>query len=203
MPDPAKADEKRPDDTGFSGPRLWITVGLLLALVAFVVYMLAGADTASETLWNRQVYLFGGFEAIVFTAVGWLFGREVHRSSAASAKAEAEEAKQKADAATLESSVARQQAAEEQAKGKAMKAAVMALASPAGTGSTRGTRSTRGTDGAEEDGDRPGPLGTPSARPGSTGAGGPSSATTQTAATQTAVTQAALMQLAEDLWPDA
>jgi hypothetical protein len=58
--------------------RTVVTVVLLLAFGVLVVVMIVTSDSLSEVAWNRRVYLLGGVEAIVFTSVGWLFGREVH-----------------------------------------------------------------------------------------------------------------------------
>ena len=74
-----------------------VAVGLLVAFAALVIYMLATADGESA-VWERQVYVFGAVEAIVFTAVGWIFGREVHRANAENARQDAKEAKQEAAA---------------------------------------------------------------------------------------------------------
>jgi hypothetical protein len=85
---------------GSSPPVSWqfvVAVGLLLAFAAMVIYMLATAD-GDSTAWERQVYVFGAVEAIVFTAVGWIFGREVHRASAQDAREDAKQAKEEANA---------------------------------------------------------------------------------------------------------
>src|SRR5215212_6276137 len=73
-----------------------VTILLLLAFAVLVIVLTISADTGDETTWQRRVYLFGAVQAIVFTAVGWLFGREVHRSAAESAKDDADAAKQDA-----------------------------------------------------------------------------------------------------------
>ena len=77
--------------------QLIIASALLIGFGAVVVLMLAWAET-----WEQRVYVFGAVEAIVFTAVGWVFGREVHRQSAETAKEDAAEAKQDAKAKTEE-----------------------------------------------------------------------------------------------------
>jgi len=83
---------------GSSPPMSWqfmVAIGLLVGFAGLVVYMLATADGDSAA-WERQVYVFGAVEAIVFTAVGWIFGREVHRASAEDARQDAEQAKREA-----------------------------------------------------------------------------------------------------------
>jgi hypothetical protein len=75
-----------------------VTVLLLVGFAALVVAMiwLAGGD---DTVWQRRVYVFGAVQAIVFTAIGWLFGREVGRSAAESAHSDAESARDEAKTA--------------------------------------------------------------------------------------------------------
>jgi hypothetical protein len=46
----------------------------------------------SEVVWARYVYLLTGIETITFTAIGWLFGKEVHREQAEMAQQQASEA---------------------------------------------------------------------------------------------------------------
>jgi hypothetical protein len=101
-----------------------VAVGLLVAFTALVIYMLATADGAPET-WERQVYVFGAVEAIVFTAVGWIFGREVHRASAENAREDANQAKQEAAAKGAKV----EELTEEVAKGRTLAAAIDATES--------------------------------------------------------------------------
>ena len=112
-----------------------VVVGLLIGFGALVVVMLF-AIGGSDIAWQRRVYLFGAVEAIVFTAVGWLFGREVHRAEAESARTDASEAKQDAASSREEAknraqdaAKAERMAAEEQAKGRAVQAAVHSVVS--------------------------------------------------------------------------
>lgn len=82
--------------------QLWITVAVLLAFGSVAVYMLSVATDADPDVWQRRVYVFSGVQAIAFTAVGWLFGREVNSG----AKAEARQANAAlADARGRESAV--------------------------------------------------------------------------------------------------
>lgn len=67
------------------------------------------------------MHLFGGVEVIVFAAIGWVFGREVHRAQAESATARADTAAEQA----IESS---KQAAEQEATGIALAQAIEAKA---------------------------------------------------------------------------
>ena len=117
--------------------------------MVLVIYMLGQADDDSA-VWDRRIYIFGSAEAIVFTAVGWLFGREVHRAAAETAREDAKAAK--ADAEEKGQQVA--ELTERSAKGDALKAAVEAAAA-----ARQPRRATRATDvGEEEDDDPPPPA---------------------------------------------
>src|SRR5690348_739690 len=94
-----------------------VAVMLLLGFGALIWFLVSQAGSAAEGTWSRFVYLFGSAEALVFTAVGWLFGREVNRQAAQNAEARADQATTRAESATHE-------AAQQEAKGRALKAAV-------------------------------------------------------------------------------
>ncbi len=66
--------------------QLWITVAVLLAFGSAAVYMLSVATDTDADVWQRRVYVFSGVQAIAFTAVGWLFGREVNSGARAEAR---------------------------------------------------------------------------------------------------------------------
>jgi hypothetical protein len=107
-----------------------VAVALLVGFVALIVAMMFLAR-GDETVWQRRVFVFGGAEAIVFTVIGWLFGREVHRGTAESAKGDAARARQEADDALHqatrsagEAAEATKVAAEETVKGRAVRALV-------------------------------------------------------------------------------
>jgi len=136
---------------GSQPPWRWqfiVAAGLVVSFVVLTVFMLSWAD-APEGVWKNRVFVFSSVEAIVFTAVGWIFGREVHRTQAESARKDADEAKEvagkKAD-----------QAAEERAKGMRLAGAVETFA--AGTAGTSGRARDVGLD--EESGALPSQLAT-------------------------------------------
>lgn len=92
--------EDQQQATGTQWTRQFTVATILLgAFLVLVGVMLWKADSGTETIWQRRVYLFGGVEAIVFTAVGWLFGSEVHRAEAQTAKKDAADAKKEAEQA--------------------------------------------------------------------------------------------------------
>jgi lysylphosphatidylglycerol synthetase-like protein (DUF2156 family) len=92
---------------------------LIVAFAVLTFFMLSWADAPAEE-WKNLVFVFSSVEAIVFTAVGWLFGREVHREGAETARKDAAEAQDKADANQRE-------AADEKAKGMRLAGAVEAM----------------------------------------------------------------------------
>lgn len=74
-----------------------IAVILLAAFAGLILYFLKHLDMA-EPKWSRATYLFGSVEAIVFAAIGWLFGKEVHREQAQQAEERADRNQQTAEA---------------------------------------------------------------------------------------------------------
>jgi hypothetical protein len=95
---------------------------LIVAFAVLTIFMLSWADGA-DAEWKNRMAVFSSVEAIVFTAVGWLFGREVHRSGAETARQDAAEAK-------TDSKVQQEKAAEATAKGMKLAGAVEALVPP-------------------------------------------------------------------------
>lgn len=79
--------------------RAIVAVGLAGAFVALAVFLVLNADTTNANEWDRWVYVFGTTEAVAFTAVGWLFGREVSRKRADTAEVRANTAEQQKDTA--------------------------------------------------------------------------------------------------------
>jgi hypothetical protein len=119
-----------PDGGGSQLPWRWqfvVAAALVLAFVVLTVLMLSWAD-APDGVWKNRVFVFSSVEAIVFTAVGWIFGREVHRGQAESARKDAEEAK--ADAKENLDLAGRKadEAASERAKGMRLAGAVETVA---------------------------------------------------------------------------
>jgi hypothetical protein len=86
---------------------------LILVGYSFFLYFLVGKASAKldDVIWTRLIYLFSGVEAIVFSAVGFIFGREVNRGRAEKAEKEKKESKK-------EEQEARDKAKEEQMKGE-------------------------------------------------------------------------------------
>jgi hypothetical protein len=149
--DPRSIMHPRADQADPSNAARWtwqfiVAVVLLVAFAALIAAMMLLAN-GGDTVWQRRVYVFGAAQAIVFTAIGWLFGREVNRSTVESAKSDAAQAKQEAASArheatekTLEAAEAEKVAAEEKTKGRAVKALVRNGQSTAAAGRAGGPR---------------------------------------------------------------
>lgn len=103
--------------TPSSPPRVQIcfAVVILALFVALIVVMVLSRNSP-EGAWKNLVYVFGSVEALLFTAVGWVFGREVHRAQAEAAEANAKDAKQQAQNEAIRARTADDRAAVEQMK---------------------------------------------------------------------------------------
>lgn len=103
-----KKEKKINDSTNnhfLESPKFKLAIVILIFYLAFIAYLIFKIDI-NETHWGRFLFLFSGIEAIVFAAVGYVFGRDVSRKVEASvekntkdAKKEKEEAKKKKEAA--------------------------------------------------------------------------------------------------------
>ncbi|WP_400072415.1 hypothetical protein [Zobellia russellii] len=86
------------ENLGWSSVSLFlVALGILIAY-GFFIYFLIGKVDSGDPSWSRLIYLFSGVEAIVFAAVGFLFGKEVNRQRAEKAeieKKQVEEQKEK------------------------------------------------------------------------------------------------------------
>ena len=78
------------------GPVERTTAVVLIGLfVVFIGVLVALRDSAQ---WDRLVYLFGGFEALVFAAGGALFGTGIQRAQTVKAEQSAQRQEMRADA---------------------------------------------------------------------------------------------------------
>ncbi len=82
-------------------PKFKLAVAILIFYLAFIAYLIFKIDI-DETHWGRFLFLFSGIEAIVFAAVGYVFGRDVSRKAEANAEKNANEAKKEKDEAQKE-----------------------------------------------------------------------------------------------------
>jgi len=124
-------------------PPVRLATGMAVAVVVvYVAFVGVLMTMRGDQHWDRLVYLLGGFEAIVFSAVGWVFGTTVARGALNDAKASKAEARQQEEEARREARSARQTADEtrrDAERGRAMSEVIKAKKG-AGTGSRAGAR---------------------------------------------------------------
>jgi hypothetical protein len=95
----------------------WVAVVIILAFLGFSLFMILNAD-AADPVWKNRLAIFTVFQAIVYTAVGWLFGREVNRGAKEAAEKSADVAQADAERAKAEA-IAAKEAEREQAAARA------------------------------------------------------------------------------------
>jgi hypothetical protein len=121
--EPARSRDGQP-------PWLWqfvVAVALIVGFVALTVFMMVSADVSDGT-WKNRLFVFSSVEAVVFTAVGWIFGREVHRAQAESAREDAETAKKDERQSREQAAQKAEEAAEARADGMRLAGAVETFA---------------------------------------------------------------------------
>lgn len=99
----------------------FVAVGVLVVYIAALVLCF---EHRTDANWDRIVYLLSGFEAIVFVAVGAIFGTTVQRTTVATAQAHAQEAR--ADARVERNRADR--AVDQGASGRALAASIRSFA---------------------------------------------------------------------------
>ena len=87
-PQPLKGDDSTNSkksttlDSLLKSAKFWLALSLILVYITFIIYLMRRAETMGEEQpleWARYLFLFTGIEAIVFTAVGYIFGQDVSR----------------------------------------------------------------------------------------------------------------------------
>ncbi|WP_020145217.1 hypothetical protein [Terracoccus sp. 273MFTsu3.1] len=157
----------------------WLALFIVAALVTVVYASLSvaawvRADDSDVTadVWTRLTFVLHGVEAIAFTAIGWLFGREVHRGEAESAKKDKEQAQETVEQVREEKTAALLRERDAESRGRELAEGVrVANLARARTGPSGASAPTgQDTDGGDEV--SPADDGTRSLPPaGSTGAG--------------------------------
>ena len=115
------------------GATLGVAVLILILFMAMAVFLINWADDpgTTDSIWGRYLYVFGVVQAVAFTAVGWVFGREVNRTAVDQASTDAAKSKATAEAATSAATASAVEAATNKAKGEALRDAVVASADAA------------------------------------------------------------------------
>ncbi|WP_142783825.1 hypothetical protein [Changchengzhania lutea] len=110
---------------------------IFIVYLIFIGYLLWRTDTKDDLIWTRMLFLFTGIEAIVFAALGYVFGRDVHRKRAENAEKNAEDAKKDEAKAKKDAEEAKDKAQKEREKGIALSAAVKSRNSNTTHGNSR------------------------------------------------------------------
>lgn len=108
----------------FESQKFKLAIIILVAYIIFIASMLYNSDTL-ELTWTRRLYLFSGLEAIVFAALGYVFGKDIHRVRAENAEQNVDQAKKEADKAKKEAENAKEQAQHEKEKGIQLSTAII------------------------------------------------------------------------------
>jgi hypothetical protein len=103
-------------DVMAGGVAIFAVLGFAALITLLAILLSKPMMDAME--WERYTYLLTGVETITFTAIGWLFGKEVHREQAQQADLRADQTQQIAMVATGN-------AAEEKTKGRMIAKTVM------------------------------------------------------------------------------
>lgn len=118
-----------------AGAGIWAALAVLIAFGILVIWMLSTARYTNEMVWQRQIYIYGSVEALVFAAAGALFGVQVKREQVAKAE-------QRATTSEAEASEAKRSeriAASDAERGRAQAATIRGIAaSAAANGSASG-----------------------------------------------------------------
>jgi hypothetical protein len=74
-----------------SSPRLWFAT---LVAAVFCAVLFVHADDSPEHQWNHWIKIFEALGPLVRLAVGWVFGKEVHRKAADDARRDADKGRE-------------------------------------------------------------------------------------------------------------
>ncbi|TCI90728.1 hypothetical protein [Tenacibaculum sp. M341] len=89
-----------------------LAIGILFFYLIFIVFLTFYIEV-DEKYWSRFLFLFSGVEAIVFAAIGYVFGRDVSRSIEKNAEENAEKSKQEKEKALKDKQNAEKQASKD------------------------------------------------------------------------------------------
>ena len=115
---------EQPEASRWKEPPFWFGVAVIAAFTGLSFYLIRAAATTDDPGWTRMLYIYGGLEAIVFAAAGYIFGREVHRERAEAAEAMAQDAARELRDTTAEKLDAEQREADVRARAQALASVV-------------------------------------------------------------------------------
>lgn len=108
----------------FGSQKFKLAIIILVAYIIFIAFMLYESGK-EDLIWTRMLYLFSGLEAIVFAALGYVFGKDIHRIRAEKAEENADQAKKETDKAKKETEIAKEKAQQEKEKGIQLSTAII------------------------------------------------------------------------------
>lgn len=86
-----------------------VAILAVLGFGAFIILIATLLSNAAmnDVQWEQYTYLLAGVETITFTAIGWLFGKEMHREQAQQAELRANETQKAMNAVAEENTKGR------------------------------------------------------------------------------------------------
>lgn len=101
----------------------FVAIVIIVGFIASIIFMLV-QTSVSDLQWARDVYLFGGIEAIAFAAAGFLFGTQVQRQQVQGADERAKQANDRAQQSDERAMSATADAAATNARAESLAAAI-------------------------------------------------------------------------------
>ncbi len=92
------------DGSGLGKREFTLAIVILVGFAALTVYMVSKAATGDPT-WSHLVFIYSGVEAIVFSAVGAVFGVTVQRRQTMEEQNRADEAEKRAESSAADAAV--------------------------------------------------------------------------------------------------
>ena len=122
-------DDTTSDKTNLSNilasKKFWLSVALIGIYIIFIFILFNNVD-AKEPKWSRYIFLFTGIEALVFAAVGYVFGRDISRKKEEIADQTTEDAKKEVEESKREKESIEKQLNQEKEQLIALREAVIA-----------------------------------------------------------------------------
>lgn len=101
----------------------FVAIVIIVGFIASIIFLLV-QTSVSDLQWARDVYLFGGIEAIAFAAAGFLFGTQVQRQHIQGADERAKQANDRAQQSDERAMSATADAAATKARAESLAAAI-------------------------------------------------------------------------------